>query len=166
MQGMSSVSELHRLTKKDRDTIAKRLAHINPVIGDRGAKLYPTELALDLILNKNGSTSNEELAKNRKLEAEAEKAELQVARLRGSLVSIDEVKSAVAEVIKTLYQRAVRVTPQIAASKLVGLTDAIEIETIIRTELAAIFDELRTMPENFVSVEDAEENEETEDVSE
>lgn len=76
-----------------------------------------------------------------------------MARLRGELVPVADMKTAAAELIKTLYMRVVRVTPSILAPKLLGLTDALEIEARLRTALADAFNELKSMPDHFLTVE-------------
>lgn len=154
--GKVSISELGRMTGLDRVTLGKRLTHIKPEQGAKGAKLYDLSVALHAIKAPANNDDAEQLARNRKLEADAEKAELTVARLRGEVVPVEDMKQAAAEMIKTIYQRTVRVSPQILASKLVGKTDVLDIETIIRTELSGIFNELRTLPENFLTVEASE----------
>jgi hypothetical protein len=73
------------------------------------------------------------------------------------------MKAAAAELIKTLYARMVRVTPSIVAPLLVGKTDTIEIEAIIRDANADVFNELKTMPDTFLSVETVDEIEEATD---
>jgi hypothetical protein len=147
-----SLSELHEITSVDRATIRKRLAEITPRIGDRNAKLYDKSVALTAIL-ASAAVIDENSAKERKLAADAEKAELVVKKLRGELVSVDSMKQAAAELIKTLYARTVRVEPSIIAPKCIGKS-VLEIETIIRETLSAVFNELKTMPESFLSVTD------------
>jgi hypothetical protein len=146
-----SISKLSEITGKDRATITKRLEGIEHRIGNKNAKNYEKDVALAAIFGSEAAVAESD-AKERRARAEAEKAELIVAKLRGELVSSTAMKTAAAELIKTLYQRIVRVTPSILASRCVGKT-SIEIETLSREELSTIFNELKTMPENFLSVE-------------
>lgn len=147
--------DLHRITGKDRRTISDRLKEL-PFKKDGRKKLYDKTLALQAILNKTADPEND--AKNRRALAEAEKAELLVARLKGELVPISDMKAAAAELIKILFARTVRVAPSILASKLISKTNPLEIEGIIRDELSDVFNELKNMPETFLSVTpDAEE---------
>lgn len=154
--GRMSISKLSEVTGFDRATISKRLAHITPFDGPKGAKEYEVTVAMSILYASTGGNADDE-AKLRRALAEAEKAELQVARLRGTLGNVDDLTQAAGEVIKTLYQRIVRVMPQIAASKVVANADVIDIENIIRAEVAPIFDELRIKPENFLTVDESKE---------
>jgi hypothetical protein len=151
--GRMSISALHRETGIDRITIAERLekAGLEPEETSRNAKLYNTDKAL-AILTGGEVVTGEEQAKRRKLSADAEKAELVVRKLKGELVPIDSMKQAAGELIKTLYQRIVRVEPGIIAAKCVG-KNALEIEGIVHDQMATVFAELRSMPEQFLSVE-------------
>jgi hypothetical protein len=156
-----SISEISEVTGRDRVTVRNRLAGIEPKIGPKNAKLYNRNAALPLVLG-NGAPQGEDEAKQRKAAAEAEKAEIIVAKLKGELVSVADMKTAAAQLIKTLYTRTVRVEPQIIATKCVGKT-ALEIEIAVRESLAAVFNELKTMPETFLSVPTTESDEEGED---
>lgn len=152
-----SISALHRETGLDRQTIAERLdkANLEPELTARGAKLYDKDAALEILLD--GETvQGEEQAKRRKLNADAEKAEINVRKLRGELVDVSAMKQAAGELIKTLYQRIVRVEPNIIAGKCVG-KNAIEIEVIVREQLGLVFSELRSMPEQFLSIDEGDE---------
>lgn len=150
-QGKASIAELQRLTGVDRATIGKRIAHISPEFGTKGAKLYEVRQVLPLIMAQKSADGDE--SKDRKAAADAEKAELIVARLRGELVPVADMKEAAAELIKTMYQQIVRVQPGIIASEVVGMTDAVEIEVKIRESISKIFDDLRSSPDKFLAVD-------------
>lgn len=148
-----SISQLYDLTGKDRATIAQRLKDIEPIMRKRdSAKTYEKTEALTLIFGS-ADAIGESLAKERRAKAEAEKAEILVSKLKGELVSVDSMKSAASELVKTLYTRTVRVFPSVIAQKIVG-KEAIEVEAILREGLADIFNELKTLPSAFLSVED------------
>lgn len=158
-----SQEDLRRITGKDRRTIHNRLQGFNYKQEGR-KKLFDKTLALQAILTKTGASGDGDAVKERKTLAEAEKAELIVARLKGELVPVADMKTAAADLIKTLYARMVRVTPSILAPQLVNKTDIIEIEGIIRDAYADVFNELKTMPETFLTVETVDEiTEETTD---
>lgn len=155
--GRMSIAALHRETGLDRTTIAEKLAKagIEPELTSKNAKLYNIDEAL-AVLTGGTAVTGEEQAKRRKMAADAEKAEINVRKLKGELVSVDSMKQAAGELIKTLYQRIVRVEPNIIASKCVNKT-AVEIEVIVREQLGLVFAELRSMPEQFLSVDADEE---------
>jgi hypothetical protein len=144
-----SQADLERITGKDRRTISGRIKDLHFKQEGR-SKLYDKMLAVQAIVAK--SVDPESDAKNRRALAEAEKAELLVARLRGELVPVSDMKRAAAELIKTLYARTVRVTPSILAPQMIGKTDVLEIEGIIRDAVADVFNELKSMPDHFLTV--------------
>ena len=122
--------------------------------GSRGGHYYDQRAALAVLVSKPeyNAPLHANDPKMRKIEAEAEKAEIAVAKLKGELVSADEMRRAAAELLKTMYQRIVRVEPAVIASKCVGL-DAIGIETNIREAMAAIFGDVRDNLADFLTVE-------------
>lgn len=144
--------ELHRITGRDRRTINLRLEAGNVPFKQSGrSKLFDKMLAVQAISTK--SNDPEAASKERKLAAEAEKAEIIVARLRGELVPVADMKTAAAELIKTLYARVVRVTPSVVAPRVLGISDPLEIERLLRDALADAFNELKSMPEHFLTVD-------------
>lgn len=159
---IANISDIQRLTGLDRTTISKRLsaAGITPVSHDKnnGGKLYDLAVAIPVLRSDNPA---KDAAKARREMAEAERAELRVQQIRGELVSVDAMKGAAAELVKTLYQRTVRVLPGILAAKVAG-RDLLETEIIIRQELAVVYEELRSLPENFLTLEPEELTEESE----
>lgn len=160
-------SELSRVTGFDRATIIKKLKNLPFTIGKKNAKEYDRKSALAILMsddlftpNSNGAAG----AKERREIAEADRAELRVAQIKGELVSADAMRTAAAELVKTLYQRIVRVEPAIIASKCVGRS-AIEIETTIRENLAVVFNQLKLDLGSFISVDEVETDIEVEDGS-
>lgn len=149
-----TVADLERITGKDRRTIGIRIKDLHFKM-DGKRKVFDKMLAVQAVMTKSFDPEND--AKSRKALADAEKAELLVARLRGELVPVVDMKTAAAELIKTLYARIVRVTPSILAPKVIGMTDPLEIEALIRTALADSFDELKSMPDHFLSADPDEE---------
>jgi hypothetical protein len=154
-----TLEELRRITGKDRRTISDRIAGL-PFEKKGRSKLYDKTVALQAIMAGGAGAMDESKAKERKSIAEAEKIELIVSKMKGDLVPVADMKTAAAELIKTLYQRIVRVTPAIVAPKLIGRTDVLDIEAIIRDALAEDFNELKNMPEKFLTIEPTDEDEE------
>mgnify|MGYP003390045514 CR=1 FL=1 len=157
-----SIAELFRITGFDRHEISRKLAGAGVPydLGPNRSHMYDKTMALAVLYN-NPRAVHEDDAKRRKAVAEAEKAEITVEKLRGELVSADEMKQAAAELIKTLFQRVVRVEPAVIASRCVGL-DAVGIETEIRTAMQGIFSDLRFDPSKYLEINDGEdENSET-----
>jgi hypothetical protein len=152
-----TLEELRRITAKDRRTISDRIRDL-PFQKKGNRKLYDKMLALQAIMSGKAPT-DEQGAKERKAIADAEKAELIVARLRGELVPVADMKTAAAELVKSLYQRAVRVVPSILASKLIGRTDILDIEVVIRESYAEIFNELKLDIGSFLVTDEVIEDE-------
>lgn len=165
-----NTSELHRVTGIDRATIGKRLANLPHTIGKKSAKEYDRKSALTILMTKDTSVGGDALnghapdAKARRELADAERAELRVAQIKGELVSADAMRSAAAELVKTLYQRIVRVEPAIIASLCIGKS-AIEIETTVRDAMTTVFNELKLDLTAFISIDDVEADIEVEDGS-
>jgi hypothetical protein len=160
-----SITELHRITGQDRVRITRRLKNIPFTKGAKNATMYNRKDALSILMSdENDGGAHEAItAKARRETAEADRAELRVAQIRGELVSADAMRTAAAELVKTLYQRIVRVEPAIIAAKCVGL-EAIEIETVIRDSSTVVFNQLRLDLGSFMSVDDIEAEIEVEDV--
>lgn len=165
----ANISELARVTGFDRATIGRRLKNLQYTNGTKRSKDYDRKTALTILMTKeevggdalNGHATG---AKARREIAEADRAELRVAQIRGELVSADAMRQAAAELVKTLFQRIVRVEPAIIASKAVGKS-AIEIEVICRDTLATVFSELKLDLTGFMSIDDVEAEIVVEDVS-
>lgn len=145
-----NITQLHEATGIHRDTIRPKLKGLPYKEGAQNAKLYDKAVVLPILFDSGGAREDLE-SKERKAKADAEKAELIVAKLRGELVSVERMKSSAAGLVKTLYARTVRVLPNTLAPKLQGKSVA-ECEVILRDELSAIFDELKNRPDNFFSI--------------
>lgn len=156
-----STTQLARMFKMDRVTCAKRLESLTAKAGPRGAKLYRLSEAYPLLMPSDTETSLDE-AKLRKARAEAERVELQVARLRGQLIDVESAKSALYDVFRTLYQRIVVIYPRVASTELALIKDRGSVELKLRQDLTEIFNDLRANPIQFVdqSLDEDEESEE------
>jgi hypothetical protein len=117
-----SQADLERITGKDRRTISGRIKDLHFKQEGR-SKLYDKMLAVQAIVAK--SVDPESDAKNRRALAEAEKAELLVARLKGELVPVSDMKRRRLNSSRRLYARTVRVTPRIVAPQMMGKTDVL-----------------------------------------
>lgn len=158
MRQVTNISELHELTRLDRQTLGKMLKSLTPVgEGPKNARNYFLDDCLVAIVNY-VKARNEESPKARKEAAEAEKAEILVAKLRGDLVPAALMRSTAADLVKSLFQRCVNLGPRLIADSIAGKTDRAEIEIAIRENYAAIFNELRSLPSEFLHmpVDDAE----------
>lgn len=153
-----SISQIQRMTGLDRAVIAAKLVNVQWKPGPKSAKMYDLAEVFPLLVGP-GRVGGDD-AKERKLTAEAEKAELQLARLKGELVPIDEVTQAAAELIKTLYQQCVRVLPDIIAADVVGLKSVDEVAIRVRERLAKVFDDARSNMTSYLTVEAESESDE------
>jgi hypothetical protein len=150
----ANTTELARLTGFNRSTVRDLIVRhgVSPIVSDTktGAKEYALRDVLAAVCADRRERATPNAGKARKEAADAEKAEIIVAKLRGELVPIDEMRSSAAELIKTLFQRCVNIAPRVLADKLDGRTDQKEIELILRAFYAGIFNDLRSNPLNFL----------------
>jgi hypothetical protein len=152
-----NISEICRLTKIDRTTLAKYLrdGQVDPLNANaaKGAK----EFYLDEVLTCLVQSFKIKAADGPKVRIElanAEKAEINVGKLRGELVETTLMRSTAAELVKSLYQRLVMLSPRILADKVTGNKERADVEIAIREHNAQVFDELRSMPNNFLNLPD------------
>lgn len=153
-----NISEISRLTGLDRATIGKHLDHIQPMnanSGRQGSKEYYLDEVLSVLI-RSFKAKFEDGAKARKELADAEKAEIQVARLRGDLAPTSQMRTSAADLVKSLFQKCVMLAPRLLSDAVTGNADRNEVEIAIRTHYAGIFDELRSLPNNFLNITDAE----------
>jgi hypothetical protein len=94
--------ELAEITQKDRKTIRYLLANLKPDPGPRGAKLYPSNLALETIyLGSEGAITNAEAVRQLNI-AKKEEIDLQMSITRGERIPIADCTAAVNEVFQSL----------------------------------------------------------------
>jgi hypothetical protein len=150
--GLANISELARLFNLHRDTVTAKIKGVEPAEqkGYKGGKMYRISDVAPLLTDSTNNTS-EEVAKARRANADADKAELMVKRLRGELVPVADMKDAVHQLVKSLFQRCVTVAPRQLSRKLIGKTEPGEVEVIMREYYAGIFEELRALPTNFLN---------------
>lgn len=150
-----NTAEVCRLTKIDRTTLAKyfRDANLEPVdpFAKQGAKNFYLDEVLSVLV-RSFKVRAEDSSKARKEAADADKAEITVAKLRGDLISVGAVRNSAADLVKSLYQRLVMLSPRLLSDQLTGNPDRAEVEIAIREHNAKIFDELRSLPNNFLQI--------------
>jgi phage terminase Nu1 subunit (DNA packaging protein) len=138
MSRQFSIRDLIDITKKSDKTIKKKLENVVPVPGPKGAKLYDSAIALNLIYNDVGDLSTER-AKLTVLQQQL--AELKIGELRGELVSITEVQKEVMR--EYAYVRAqMRSIPSKMAKPLSMVTDPNEIHARIKAAVDESLTEL------------------------
>ncbi len=147
-----NISEIRRITSLDRSTIANYLLEVQPatVKGNKNATEYFIDDVLGVLV-RSFKAQSAEGPKMRKLMAEARRSEIALAQLEGTLVPIAAMRNSAVELLKTLYQRCVVLSPKFAADRLTGRShEHGEIEIAVRELYAEIFEELRTAPNNFI----------------
>lgn len=126
-----SINQLSQLTGKTRATVTKKLAGLKSQPGPKAALLYDAQEALPVLYaaegNSGGSTEKQLAEESLKLErAKREKLEIEVGRLRGELLPIEEIARTVER--QYSYVRAqVRSIPSKLAKPLSLMQDPHEI---------------------------------------
>ena len=150
----TNISELHRLTGLDRQTLGKMLKHLDPVEeGPKNARNYYLDECFIAIVGY-VRARHDQGSKMRKEMAEAESAEITVANLRAELIPIEIVRSSAGALVTSLKARCIDEAPAILASKITSLTDRAEIEIEVRKHFSNIFNELRSNPNAFLKIPD------------
>ncbi|MDO3528995.1 hypothetical protein [Ralstonia pseudosolanacearum] len=116
-----------------------------------------------LIAYQTGGDVGEEInkARLRKLNADATRAELELAKERGEVAPVDELKSAMANMCTTI-QTNMRRVPQRAVLQLLGCTDEGEFKAKLRAEIDVALTQAAA-PENFTEESLANEQDEQDD---
>lgn len=112
---LKSINEIAKLVRNDRATVARRAEELRliPVdgkgIGENKAKLYDTHELLQLVplpsrtpKSVKGEATNSEDARTRSLNANAEKTELEVEKMKGNLADVGEVLAAQNEIFDNI----------------------------------------------------------------
>ncbi len=110
---LKSIREIAAMVGTNRETVGKRIAQLGLVEkdGEKGAKLYDTRALLRLIpptAATEGAASLEE-ARIRSENAKAEKTELEIAKMKQELASVDELmasQNAVFDEIATIVKKS------------------------------------------------------------
>lgn len=143
-----SISALSRFFKLDRATVRDRIekAGVHAVSVKAKEKLYRFE-DVDLVL----SQSELDEAKLKKLEAEAELKELDLAVKRGEYASVAEFTEIVQRMMARFYQKTVQAMPTRIASKLHNANSTIETAEILRAELIKEWKHLRDNYPDYIN---------------
>lgn len=140
-----SVNQLSELTGKDRRTIKERLGSTKPVREDKRGQYFDTRAALNLIFSSAGSPKG--IEKQLALEslglekARREKIEIEVAKMRGDLVNIEDVAKVV-ERQYSIIRAQFRALPSKLAKLLSMISDPHEVFKIIQDEVNQVLTEL------------------------
>lgn len=144
MSTQISVSELERLTGKDRRDIRKQLDGLDFVVGDKNAKLYDSKIALERIYQKTHMGTVEEQQALARLDYErirAAKLDTEHRTLLGRLVEIDSVATAVEREYAAVRAGFLAMGSRVCLD-LLSLTSPIEIKSRIDDEVNAVLSEL------------------------
>lgn len=118
-----STTQLEDLTKIDRRTIKKKLAHVDPIKGPRGALMYEPHVVLPILYGLGSDDPAEadralQAARLRHEEARADKVRLEADILAKDVVPIEDVTKAVAKeytyVRATLYSMPTKLATALA----------------------------------------------------
>ncbi len=139
-----SISQLHKVTGKDRITIAKKLESIKPFEEKGNAKIYDTYEALPLIFS--GEQPKGMSKKLMDVTYEIEKEKLNKIRMDnelkiGRLVEIDEVVKTVEKEF-TFVKAQIKTLPSKLSKRLSIENDPLVINQIITTEINDTLNEL------------------------
>ena len=115
-----SITELHNLTGLDRRRITRALSDLEHTDGKKGAKLYPSHLALPLLyIAGDGENFDGQKEQARLTHHKANIAALEEKQLSGELVTVAEVEEAVgsdyANVRAKLLSLPSKASPQIVS---------------------------------------------------
>lgn len=119
-----SMNQLSEITGKDRRTIKKRLADVPVHETTSTSHIYDAHLALPILYGVTDSESLEAQLQEEKIKferARAEKTEIEVAKIKGELVSIEDVKKVNDRLFT--YVRAHLISIPSKAAKAISLID-------------------------------------------
>lgn len=143
-----NISELAKLCKRDRATVVKCLKEVKPVEEQAKEKLYALHEAVPAIVAGASAEMNE--AKLRKTKAEANLKEIDLARERGEVVEVKEVRAYAQALVRGIHQRlAVRMPGEIAP-QLYKAESAAQITDILQREFGRVFNDLRDDHKRFL----------------
>ena len=111
-----SVSQLSELTGKARKTITDRLEGIAVTPGPRGGHLYDPRVALERIYIVDIASEDLDLTveRSRLTKLQADKAELELKKLRGEVVVIEDVAAAVGTEYSRVRSRLLSISSKLA----------------------------------------------------
>lgn len=147
-----SISDLCEITGKGDRFIRRKLKALAPAPGPKGAKLFESKEALQLIYGSDRSPREREaLLLSR---ARRKQAELELNVLQGQFVSVEDVSKAYRQQCSIIKARMLAM-PSAMAHVLSHKTDAAEIQRLLKDEVHDILTELSgpVTPEEIAYVE-------------
>lgn len=144
-----NLSELARRSGLDRATVRERLETkgVRPREEKAREKLYDPDEALTA-LQAEGATGLRK-AQTAKTAAEAERVKLKLDRERGEVVSIQEAREDLQELVKRIYQHFAVTGPSALAPQFRGRKVS-QIEAALRNDAEQFFNELRAEYESYL----------------
>lgn len=136
-----SISALAERFEMDRATVSKRLSNAPFERGPKNSKVYSVEDIAELLTAEEDSPELE-AAKLRRAVADAEKAELTVAKMRGELVNRVEVITEVQGIFAGLYQKVCIHYVRRNAGRLHKIETNKELAEVLQNDLMEIFNEI------------------------
>lgn len=143
-----SVSELSRLTKLDRATIVKRLNGSRSKPGEKGAKTYRLIDALPKLIA--GESVDMDSAKLRKVAAEADMREHELAVERGEVLEVSQIREHLIKFNRALYNELAKRAPREIAAQLRKAESATHIIEILQHEYSRRFNDIRKDHQRFL----------------
>jgi hypothetical protein len=143
-----SVSELSRLTKLDRATIAKRLSGTKSKLGDKGAKTYLLKDALPKLIA--GESAEMDIARLRKAQADAELREHELAVEREEVLEVSEIREHLIKFNRALYNELAKRAPREIAAQLRKAESTTHIIEILQHEYSRRFNDIRKDHQRFL----------------
>ena len=144
-QKLWTISALAVEFDMDRRAVAKRLNDVTPAKRDKRGAYYKLEEAARAIV---GSTASPEViswdeARARKVAAEAEMAEMELAKERGLLLPVEMV-AEINENIFGIFRARMTALPAKAAPDVFSADSLTEAKTLLKQHINAALDELAT----------------------
>jgi uncharacterized membrane-anchored protein YhcB (DUF1043 family) len=148
-----SLSELARRAQMNRATVREKLSGkgVRPRREKAKEKLYDLDEALSA-LREDGEPSLRK-AQTAKTAAEAERAKLKLDRERGEVVSLQDARADLQEVLGKIYRHFAVTGPAALAPQLRGKSAA-QVAAALKQDADRFFGELRAEHENYLRDED------------
>jgi hypothetical protein len=154
-----SITELHNLTGLDRRRITKALADLDHKSGDKGAKQYPSDMALPLLyLTPEDAALDPNKERARLTHHQANIAALDEREKSGELVRRVDVVAEVSEAIANCRARLLTI-PTKLSTVVIGMDDVQAVRGALQAGVHEALDELHnTYVSDEPSGEDVEES--------
>lgn len=137
-----SITGLHNLTGLDRRRITEALADVEHMDGKKGAKLYPSRLALPLLyISGDGENFDGQKEQARLTHHKANIAALAERKLTGELVTVAEVGEVVGDEYANVRAKLLSL-PSKATPQIVSLDDPESVRKLLQNLTYKALDEL------------------------